>query len=735
MRLHMEKDEKRRKEIEDILEKDDEELAKLYMKKYYKTIREKREEIANALKIKVDDVVYDKSEKFISGNRNKFEIYHKTIKHFDIYSLNEYEIDFYHCNIEFILSKGPSVYAENINFKKLYFINCKISINIVDDFCCENIHFLNCDIYSLSFNKVIVKGNIKFSNSKFVNKSVFNSCIFQDSIYFNNSHFKDYVDLHACKFENSVCFYGVTFEKTPNFSACYFKEQKAVNLTNVNIDNLDFESVEKYIEDNYQDETYKNEIENIHSEEKEKINLINNKHQLRCTKNLKDSFRVIKDVLISQNNILEAQEWHKLELYAKEKELEINLEKYEKIMFSPRKIKYKYLNKKNITCVNFINGMEWCVKNFFDSLFTPIEYFINIFGAILYYFIMGVIHFFPLILKLVKILFLIICFYGKFENKYNFRIFSNKQVSNIIVKDIKRKLYDYTIWTNCVLLIVYRATSDHHTNFLKIFNFTIGMITLYCSFVFVANKLPLVFSLVEKYNNYFIIVPLVIMFFLLIVNFYIKKIKQRRFIGLFFMFVGISIMFVLFFPGYFFNAIELVLYVVLLWIFTILFNSSREIIIFSLRLYIYLGLIYCLVMASQFINPFIGVFSSEKLHESKIEKAIQDLNSSSILNLAKISHKDFNLSWHYQDISFVELDAAKKLIMENKENILDLKEQNLTIATEFLGKKYTEISKAINQDEIASNVIKSTSVLYSIILLLCIFSLQKTARKNSIVPS
>nr|WP_192860660.1 hypothetical protein [Campylobacter lari]MCR6510654.1 hypothetical protein [Campylobacter lari]MCR6527326.1 hypothetical protein [Campylobacter lari]MCR6556935.1 hypothetical protein [Campylobacter lari] len=142
-----------------------------------------------------------------------------------------------------------------------------------------------------------------------------------------------------------------------------------------------------------------------------------------------------------------------------------------------------------------------------------------------------------------------------------------------------------------------------------------------------------------------------------------------------------------------------------------------------------------LITRPQFINPFIGVFSLEKLHESKIEKTIQDLNSSSILNLAKISHKDFNLSWHYQDISFVELDVAKKLIIENKDNILDLKEQNLTIATEFLGKKYTEISKAIKQDKITSNVIKSTSVLYSIILLLCIFSLQKTARKNSIVPS
>ncbi|WP_306808423.1 hypothetical protein [Campylobacter lari] len=158
-------------------------------------------------------------------------------------------------------------------------------------------------------------------------------------------------------------------------------------------------------------------------------------------------------------------------------------------------------------------------------------------------------------------------------------------------------------------------------------------------------------------------------------------------------------------------------------------------VVFFIVAFAYIVFSVVLIEKPQFINPFIGVFSSEKLHENKIEKIIQDLNSSSILNFAKISHKDFNLSWHYQDISFVELDAAKKLIMENKENILDLKEQNLTIATEFLGKKYTEISKAIKQDEITSNAIKSTSVLYSIILLLCIFSLQKTARKNSIVPS
>ncbi|EPA2224515.1 pentapeptide repeat-containing protein, partial [Campylobacter coli] len=159
------------------------------------------------------------------------------------------------------------------------------------------------------FENCIFNKRVDFHNSKFVN-----------SVYFTNSHFKDYVDFHACEFNKIACFYGVTFDKAPNFSACYFKEPKAVNLINVDIDKLDFKSVEKYIEDNYQDETCENKQE-ITEEQR------NNNCKLKCAKHLKDSFRVIKDVLITQNNTLEAQEWHKLELYAKEKELEIQLSK------------------------------------------------------------------------------------------------------------------------------------------------------------------------------------------------------------------------------------------------------------------------------------------------------------------------------------------------------------------------------------------------------------------------
>ena len=43
--------------------------------------------------------------------------------------------------------------------------------------------------------------------------------------------------------------------------------------------------------------------------------------------------------------------------------------------------------------------------------------------------------------------------------------------------------------------------------------------------------------------------------------------------------------------------------------------------------------------------------------------------------------------------------------------------------------------KVIYIDKTKIDILKTTNIIYSIILLLCIFSLQKTARKNSIIPS
>lgn len=575
----------------------------------------------------------------------------------------------YFCNCTFDKLFKKSLNLKNIIFKKtltfnqcvfysdleiyqnqfldhLVFINCydkrndkKITSLDLQENEFEGCLFIkNCAIEKINLWKNKFKNRCYFVDSNFgykdkdnTTKLNFSNTHFKDNVYFNNSEFYSYADFHECEFDDIACFYGVKFHKIPNFSACYFKEQKAVNLINVDIDKLDFKSVEKYIEDNYQDETCENKQE-ITEEQR------NNNCKLKCAKHLKDSFRVIKDVLITQNNTLEAQEWHKLELYAKEKENHINLS----------------------------------VK----------------------------------------------------DREKNADIFKN-----------------ILIWFNCVLLNVYRNTSDHHNDFLKILNFTVGMIVLYGVFIFFCQ------ACIEPYSKFFnelkssvIFIIIGILVFLCCIMFYFNRKKSIFAKSIFFIIAMVFI--VLYLVTYFYktNEYKTILYLVMCYILSIyicyfFFNIKNIIFNIVFKFMLYLVFLFFLINSSQLINPFTGVFSSGKLYESQFEKSLNDLNTSAIVNLASILQNDFNLHLKDQNISFTELNSAKALIIANKENLLKLNDVNSNITKEVLGEKYTELLKIINQDKITENTIKSTSVLYSIILLLCIFSLQKTARKNSIVPS
>ncbi|HHD0489788.1 TPA: pentapeptide repeat-containing protein [Campylobacter jejuni] len=394
------------------------------------------------------------------------------------------------------------VYINYSCLERIVFSNCefksKISLHKIDNShkiaFCNGIDFANC-IFEDDVNfKRFVSGTPLPDNKYYNNErdTIFENCIFNkrvdfhnskfvNSVYFTNSHFKDYVDFHACEFNKIACFYGVTFDKAPNFSACYFKEPKAVNLINVDIDKLDFKSVEKYIEDNYQDETCENKQE-ITEEQR------NNNCKLKCAKHLKDSFRVIKDVLITQNNTLEAQEWHKLELYAKEKELEIqlsknkndNLKKESKNqVYNPKDYeKFNYSRLKTLKS-KLMPLIFYSLLPMAHTLFLPFYLFCTIFIII------------KIITKiLIKISKLFYYFYISFRplewNK--FIIFWKVKFNHCIKKlmTFGRKMLDFTLWFDCILLQVYRNTSDHHTNFLKILNFTILMISLYA---FVGGKI------------------------------------------------------------------------------------------------------------------------------------------------------------------------------------------------------------------------------------------------------
>ncbi|EGO9994419.1 pentapeptide repeat-containing protein, partial [Campylobacter jejuni] len=568
------------------------------------------------------------------------------------------------------------------------------------------------------------------------NKSIFNSCIFKDNIYFNNSHFKDYADFCACEFEKTACFYGVEFDKAPNFSACYFKEQKAVNLINVNIDQLDFRSAEDYIKDNYQDGNYKNAIKNnekIQKDEKE-LYRIENEHKLRCAKNLKDSFRVIKDVLINQNNTLEAQEWHKLELYAKEKELEIQLSKNKNDNLK-KESKNQVYNPKDYEKFNYSKIIPLIIflLKIIGHLSVNILIFVELvlvapFFTIMFYCVYVVFFIYKILTFILK------SFYPLDINKFIifWRIKFNKIKRKLIVSG--RKMLDFTLWSDCVLLQVYRNTSNHHTNFLKILNFTILMISLYAFMGFVFSK---TINFILSFNSVSIIIAsyiILLVFALMLVN--VKKQLYQYGVILIFMLCGaFTISMILFLSSEYISIFCFLIYFLGVLIFYLFFICKIKLFIFLVRFFAYMIFIATIITKPQFINPFTGVFSSDKLYESQFEKSLNDLNASAIVNLASILQNDFNLHLKDQNISFTELNSAKALIIANKENLLKLNDVNSNITKEVLGEKYTELLKIINQDKITENTIKSTSVLYSIILLLCIFSLQKTARKNSIVPS
>ncbi|MFQ6342841.1 pentapeptide repeat-containing protein [Campylobacter sp. VTCC 70190] len=757
------------------------------------------------------------------------------------------------------VKKLSLIIDDNVKFQRLYIFGCnelslringrvkiidKISINnckfkqiSINNHIDGNIEFQKCEFNDFNlygFSNVTIKGTftfdfceikekVNFMNFEFENKVSFKMSKFKDNIYFNNSHFKDYVDFHECEFEKIACFDRVRFEKTPNFSACYFKEPKAVNLINIDIDKLDFKSLEQYIEDNYKDESYKNETKGIQDEKE--IFKIQNEHQLRYAKNLKDSFRVIKDVLITQNNKLEAQEWHKLELYAKEKELEIqlsknkndNLKKESKNqIYNPKDYeKFDYSRLKALKS-KLMPLIFYSLLPTAHTLFLPFYLFCTIFIII------------KIITKiLIKISKLFYYFYISFRplewNK--FIIFWKVKFNHCIKKlmTFGRKMLDFTLWFDCVLLQVYRNTSDHHTNFLKILNFTILMISLYVFMGFLFSKTVDFISYFDQISIAIASYIIVLVFALMLVN--VKKQLYQYGVILIFMLCGaFTISMVLFLLSEYISTFCFLIYFLGVLIFYLFFICKIKLFIFLVRFFAYMIFIATIIIKPQLINPFAGIFPLGKLYESQLEKSLNDLNASVIVNLASISQNDFNLHLKDQNISFTELNSAKALIIANKEKLkeilfkvyddkyesdykkvlnelennssnviniiekIDNKNNNSIVSAQlnqFLKSNFTqeidtlymikrnfsiseklspwqmtlfeqkdnqdklkniltllkfksnfeEILKFINQDEIIEKTIKSTSVLYSIILLLCIFSLQKTARKNSIVPS
>lgn len=203
---------------------------------------------------------------------------------------------FSHCEFEDKLSlyrlKGSNEAIEfhnGMNFENCIF-NGEVEFrNLVSGTPLPNHKYHNNE-RETNFKNCIFKKRVDFSNAKFCN-----------DVYFNNSHFCDFADFHECEFEKTACFYGATFHNKaiPNFSQAIFKGN--LNFVNVKCD-FEFENLKERIK-----------------QEKEQ----DSKKTLdKFANDFRDSFRLIKNALIKDNNLLDASNFHKYELYCKEIELE-----------------------------------------------------------------------------------------------------------------------------------------------------------------------------------------------------------------------------------------------------------------------------------------------------------------------------------------------------------------------------------------------------------------------------
>ncbi len=181
------------------------------------------------------------------------------------------------------LSINNFLYAKNINFIDIVFGKLVLQKELFEK--------------SVNFKRCIFLQDVNFKDYTF-NEIAFNTCTFKESAYFNNSNFTKGVDFHECEFEKTACFYGVKFDETPNFSQALFKGN--INIINSNL-NFDFTKLDK------------------------KIRLLSSqgegKYNYEIANDFRDSFRNFKSALIKDNNLLDASNFHKYELYCKEIEL------------------------------------------------------------------------------------------------------------------------------------------------------------------------------------------------------------------------------------------------------------------------------------------------------------------------------------------------------------------------------------------------------------------------------
>ena len=325
---------------------------------------------------------------------------------------------------------------------------------------------------------------------------------------------------------------------------------------------------------------------------------------------------------------------------------------------------------------------------------------------------------------------------------------NSKEVKSADEIEVKSKSKNrIELFLDLITLKLYRNTSDHHTNLFKIINFTVLSIAVYgLSFCILDDYLLKVMINSPK------ILMLLLLFIFLIglltcLLYFVVKYK------ILWVTVPIGIVaYVSFITPGLVNAFDYSIYaIVFILLYVTLYALSFYLFRFSfVRFMTYLIFMAIFLDKPVLITPFIGIFTSEKIAESKFEEYIVKYNNNSLDDMLldanftniKAEHK-INFIAKNRKIILERLDNSrthtplidyvKKYIKYSKEPMdNNVSYKNLNETTK---KSYEEALNALKYDEAMQSIQKSANLLYVFIMLLVVYSLTKTARRNSVVPS
>lgn len=595
----------------------------------------------------VCEIPVENNEKLQEIIKN-YEIEFENCRHSGDLTINDFKnLSFKNCKIEmFDCRKSNSNIKENLSFKNCVFYSNYYNIdfnptsykNVSFERCIfkskiqmrkaefENFNLQDCVIGGeFGAEKSIFKGIANFKKTKFgvranPQKTVdLSEVIFYDNAYFDECKFNHFTTFHSATFKKTASFYEANFNVFPNFSPGDF--QGILNFNNIRYGD---KSIYKF--SNF--DTVKNNIENAYRGDDFLKNAIN----------FRDSFRGIKHKLLENGNSIDALNYGKMELYCREIELVYSMNKDENLRSDFNKNLYSFkifdlFNPKIATIIIAIISLisffaMWCC---FKISFKNSLAFVLILGILLYGIYYGVI----LLLSLIQ----------------NIKIFPTI---------LKLKLPDFTQWFEYASLYLYRNTSDHHTNLNKIFHFTLLMIAGYGVSLYFTG---LIHNFVLDYALYTILSLLLILVILIICSFFYKNINVMS--GYAIMFLLLIFMFISLISPHNYATFGVLFYVVMLFVLYGWFISKNAYAVFFVKIFTYIGVCFVLFSNPTLIKPILNIFDKENLENRNLSKKLNQLDYTTIANLAKLSFKDYE---NETDIKFdaTNITNQKKLILENK---------------------------------------------------------------------